>query len=182
MKRFLAASALAGAAVLALAPRPSLAARWQELGWATPAAAGLVYVDLDSIHQEGNYRIARFLTIYATPATNASGIKMDRILQETAFDCDKHRFTFLSTIGYFEGRKVGGSSPNSDWADRFRAVPLDSYSQHAYTVACTSALASHPDLSAAGDSPGTVKLPGPGGSGRPAGAGSKAQPAPPSNQ
>lgn len=145
--------------VLAGLPQTVMAARWRELGWATPAAAGFVYVDLDSIHQEGNYRIARFLTIYATPATNASGIRMDRILQQTAFDCDKHRFTFLSTIGYFEGRKVGGSSPNDDWSERFRAVPLDDYSQHAYTVTCTSPLVSRPSIDSVGDSPGTVKLP-----------------------
>ena len=151
------------AAVLCLEAAAAHAAHWQQLGFATAAAQGLVYVDLDSIHQEGNYRIARFLTIYATPATNINGIKMDRILQQTAFDCDHHTFTYLSTIGYFEGRKIGGSSPNDAWQEHFKTVPLDSYSQHAYRVACTSPLGTHPDLDTEqGSSPGSVKLPGPG--------------------
>ncbi len=154
MKASRAAVTLAAVGLLLL-PQRCLAARWQELGWATAAAAGLVYVDLDSIHQEGAYRIARFLTIYAEPATNSSGIRMDRLLQQTAFECNQHRFTFLSTIAYFEGRKIGGSSPADDWADRSRPVPLDSYSQHAFTVACTSPVASSTDFSADGDSPGT---------------------------
>jgi len=155
---------LAGlAGVLSLMSQPCDAARWRALGKAVGSSAGLAYLDLDSLREEGGYRIALFLTVYAAPEANVHSIKLDRIAQETAFDCAKHRFALRSTAGYFEGTKVGGSSDDGDWKESFKPVPLDPFSQRAYELVCDSPLAAHPEtIAALGDSPGSVILPAPG--------------------
>jgi Surface-adhesin protein E len=135
------------------------AARWKEIGQLDSGSAGVVYVDLDSIREDGGYRIALFLTIYAAAAANIHSIRLDRISQETAFDCAKRTFALLYTIGYFEGKEVGKSSDKSNWKDGLKAMPQDGFSQRAYDVACNSPLASHPeDGISLGDTPGSVKL------------------------
>ena len=141
------------------------AAHWQEVGPASGSSIGLVYMDMDSVHDDQGYRVAVFLTIYASPVPNPYGIKLDRITQETAFNCSKREFALLETIGYFEGKKVGGSSAKEgDWTGRARVVPQDPFSQRALDLACNAPLARQPEATPMpAESPGSVRLPGPGG-------------------
>jgi hypothetical protein len=113
----------------------SYAARWREVGQPEGPAVGIAYVDLDSVHEEDGFRVALFLTVYSDPAANAHNIKLDRIAQQTAFDCAAHRFALVSTVGFFQGKKVGTSSERDDWRDSFRAIPEDTFSQRAYRLA-----------------------------------------------
>lgn len=147
-------------ASMVLLAQTCYAARWKEIGQPDTGTAGVVYVDLDSIREDGGYRIALFLTIYSAAAANIHSIKLDRISQETAFDCTRRTFALIYTIGYFEGKEVGKSSDKSNWRDGLKALPQDGFSQRVYDVACNSSLASHPeDGSSLGDTPGSVKLP-----------------------
>jgi hypothetical protein len=122
-------------------------------------------MDADSVRQEQGYRVALFLTVYTGATPNSHGIKLDRITQETAFDCKQREFSLLETIGYYQGKKAGGSSAKEgEWKDRFRVVPQDPFSQRALDLACNSPLAPQPEPEAAAtDAPGSVRLPGPGG-------------------
>jgi hypothetical protein len=139
------------------------AARWQAVGTSNNGGLGLAYLDLDSVHQEEGYRIAVFLTIYGAAVPNAHSIRLDRITQETAFDCSRREFALRSTVGYFEGREVGLSADKGDWKERFRVVPQDVFSQRALDVACNSPVAPQPEaMPAAADAPASVRLPGPG--------------------
>jgi hypothetical protein len=138
------------------------AAHWQEVGPPDSAAPGLAYVDVDSVRQEGGYRVALFLTLYGDVEPNAHNIRLDRITQETAFDCSNRKFSLLTTTGYFQGKAVGGSSDHGNWRESFKPIPLDAYSQHAYELVCKSPVAKQPEVAATPeDSPGSVKLPGP---------------------
>jgi hypothetical protein len=122
----------------------------------------MAYIDLDSVREEEGYRIALFLTIYAVMVPNAHDIKLDRITQETAFDCTRREFALRSTVGYFEGKEVGLSSHKGDWRERFRAIPGDTFSQRALDLACNSKLAPQPEATPTPEeAPGAVKLPGP---------------------
>jgi hypothetical protein len=139
------------------------AARWQAVGTSNNGGLGLAYLDLDSVHQEEGYRIAVFLTIYSGGVPNAHSIKLDRITQETAFDCSRREFALRSTVGYFEGKEVGLSSEKGDWKERFKVVPQDAFSQRALDLACNSPLAPQPEaMPSAADAPASVRLPGPG--------------------
>jgi hypothetical protein len=146
-----------------LIAQPCYAAHWQAVGPSSGgSSSGTVYVDLDSVHEEEGYRLALFLTIYAVAVPNTHGIKLDRITQETAFDCKQRRFALRSTVGYFEGKEVGLSSQRGDWRASFRAVPSDTFSQRALDLVCNSALAPQPEPTGAPDeAPSVVKLPGP---------------------
>ena len=73
--------------VLLLLAQPCFAGHWKGVGPARGSSPGYVYIDLDSVHEEEGYRIAVFLTIYESAVPNAHDIKIDRITQETAFDC-----------------------------------------------------------------------------------------------
>ncbi len=138
------------------------AARWQAVGTSNNGALGLAYLDLDSVREEDGYRIALFLTIYSGVVPNAHSIKLDRITQETAFDCSRREFALRSTVGYFEGRQVGLSSEKGDWKERFKVLPKDVFSQRALDLACNSPLAPQPEATpAAADAPASVRLPGP---------------------
>ena len=148
-------------ASLALIPHTAAAAHWQEVGQVAGGSPGRAYVDLDSIRQDGGFRIALFLTIYANGALNSNSIRIDRIAQETAFDCAEHRYSLKSTVGYNAGKAVGGNSDKSDWTKRFRALPEDAYSQHAFDLACKSPLPQGPEITPEADSPGLVNLPAP---------------------
>jgi len=142
------------------------AAHWQEVGPpATGNSIGLVYMDMDSVHDDQGYRVALFLTIYASSVPNAHGIKLDRITQETAFNCGKREFALLETIGYFEGKKVGGSSAKEgDWKERARVLPQDPFSQRALDLACNAPVARQPEETPMpSESPGSIRLPGPNG-------------------
>jgi hypothetical protein len=148
--------------LISLLAHPCYAGNWQQVGQTQGASAGLAYIDLDSLREEGGFRVATFLTIYATGAANAHNVKLDRIVQETAFDCAKRMFTFLSTVGYLNGKEVGKSADKSDWRDSFKAVPKDGFSQLAYDLVCNSPIPAHSGSgTSAADSPGTVVLPGP---------------------
>ena len=144
------------------------AARWQAVGTSNNGGLGLAYLDLDSVRQEDGYRIAVFLTIYGAAVPNSHSIKLDRITQETAFDCSRREFALRSTVGYFEGRQVGLSAEKGDWKERFKVVPGDVFSQRALDLACNSPLAPQPEATpSAADAAGSVRLPGPGGSSAP---------------
>ena len=141
------------------------AAHWQSVGPLGGGVPGLVYMDMDSVHEDQGFRVALFLTVYGIAQPNSHDIKLDRITQETAFDCKQREFALLETIGYFQGRKAGGSSDKGgEWKDRFRVVPRDPFSQRALDLACNAPLAKQPEAEpTADDAPGSVKLPGPGG-------------------
>jgi hypothetical protein len=161
------------ALLFSIAP-PCYAAHWQVIGRSIGDTPGMSYIDLDSVREEEGYRVALFLTIYASAMPNAHKIKIDRISQETAFDCTRRQFALRSTVGYFEGKQVGLSSDQGDWKARFRELPKDTFSQRVLDMACNLPLAPQPEARpSAADAPGSVRLPGPGGVG--------AQP-PPSNQ
>jgi hypothetical protein len=141
------------------------AAHWQEVGPVNGDVAGLVYMDMDSVHDDQGFRVALFLTIYGVTVPNAHGIKLDRITQETAFNCGKREASLLETIGYFEGKKVGGSSAKEgDWKERAAVIPKDAFSQRALDLACNAPLARKPEETPMpSESPGTIRLPGPNG-------------------
>ena len=153
-----------------LVAAPCFAAHWQLVGPQSGSSPAMAYIDLDSIREEEGYRIALFLTIYGTAVPNAHNIKLDRITQETAFDCMRREFALRSTVGYYEGREVGSSSIKGDWREKFRALPADTFSQRALDLTCNSKLAPQPEATPTPDeAPGAVKLPGPGNiNGRPA--------------
>ena len=142
------------------------ATHWQAVGPSSGGVSGMVYMDSDSVREEEGYRIALFLTIYGYAIPNSHNIKLDRITQETAFDCGRRQFALLSTEGYFQGRKVGGSTEKGggDWKERFRIVPKDPFSQVAIDLACNSPLAPQPEPAPlAEEAAGSVRLPGPSG-------------------
>ena len=158
-------SAGLGAALLGLT-QLCYATHWQSVGPSNGSVSGMVYMDLDSVRETESYRVALFLTIYGYAVPNSHNIQLDRITQETAFDCNRREFALLSTEGYFQGRKVGGSTDKGggDWKERFRAVPKDQFSQVAIDLACNSPLAPQPQPAPLpADAAGSVRLPGPGG-------------------
>ncbi len=142
-----------------LLAQPCYATHWQVIGRPNNDTLGLAYVDMDSIHTDQQYRIATFLTVYTNATSNAHGIKLDRIAQETAFDCAKHTFALVSTVSYFEGKKTGSSSANDDWKTRFKGVYEDGFSQRAFDVTCNAPVVAKPPPAAASDSPANVNLP-----------------------
>jgi hypothetical protein len=151
---------LAGAlGVTALLAQPCYATHWQVIGRPNNDTLGLAYVDMDSIHKDGAYRVATFLTVYSNPTSNAHDIRFDRIAQETAFDCDKHTFALVSTVSYFEGKKTGSSSGSGDWKTRFKGVYEDPFSQRAFDVTCNAPVVTAPPPASAADSPANVILP-----------------------
>jgi hypothetical protein len=146
--------------ITALAAQPCHAAHWQAVGRPNDGSLGVAYVDLDSIHKDGIYRVAMFLTVYESPPPNAHEIKLDRIAQQTAFDCDKHTFSLISTVGYFQGKQSGSSHIGDDWKARFKGVYQDVFSQRAFDITCNAPLAPTPEPAASpADSPATVRLP-----------------------
>jgi hypothetical protein len=145
--------------VTALLAQPCYATHWQVIGRPNNDTLGLAYVDMDSVHEDGQYRIATFLTVYSNPTSNAHGIKLDRIAQETAFDCAKRTFALVSTVSYFEGKKTGSSSATDDWKTRFKGVYEDVFSQRAFDVTCNAPVVAKPPPAAAVDAPANVRLP-----------------------
>jgi hypothetical protein len=158
-------SAAFGGALLGLT-QLCYATHWQTVGPSNGSVSGMVYMDSDSVREEEGYRIALFLTIYGYAIPNAHNIKLDRITQETAFDCSRRQFALLATEGYFQGKKIGGSAGKGggDWKERFRSVPKDPFSQVAIDLACNSPLAPQPEPAPLpAEAAGSVRLPGPGG-------------------
>jgi len=141
--------------------QPCFAAHWQVIGRPSDGSLALAYIDMASIHRDGDYRVATFLTVYLHPITNAHGYKLDRIAQESAFDCNNHTFALVSTIGYFQGKEAGRSSGKSgDWRGNVRDLPKDVYSTRAFDVICNAPLAPSPEPAPSNeDAPATVRLP-----------------------
>jgi hypothetical protein len=141
--------------------QPCFAARWQAVGRPSDGSLALAYIDLDSIHRDGDFRVATFLTVYLNTVTNKQGYKFDRIAQETAFDCENHGFALVSTIGYRAGKQAGKSSGNgTDWKANVMALPKDVYSTRAFDITCNAPLAPSPEPPpSAADDPATVDLP-----------------------
>ena len=153
--------AVAFVGLVALMAEPCYAAHWQVIGRPSDRSLALAYIDMDSIHRDGAYRVATFLTVYVNPITNAHDYKLDRIAQDTAFDCDKHTFALVSTFGYFEGKPAGRSSGKPDeWKDNVRDLPKDPFSQRAFDVICNAPLAPMPEPTpSVEDAAATVRLP-----------------------
>jgi hypothetical protein len=145
--------------VTALLAQPCYATHWQVIGRPNNDTLGLAYVDMDSIHADSQYRVATFLTVYSNATSNEHGIKLDRIAQETAFDCEKHTFSLVSTVSYYEGKKTGSSSGDGDWKARFKGLYEDGFSQRAFDVTCNAPLVTKPPPATAADSPANVMLP-----------------------
>ena len=146
-----------------LAVQPCLAAHWQTIGPAKGGSLGLVYMDMDSVREEDGYRVAMFLTIYTSPVPKGNNARLDRITQETAFDCTQRQASLLATVGYFQGKEVGHTPEKSDWKERFGVVPKDVFSQRVLDMVCNAPLAPQPEPTpSSDDAPGSVRLPGPG--------------------
>jgi hypothetical protein len=161
-RRYRTTTALAALLPLAALPVVSLADNWQPVGETKGATAGMVYINMDSVRDEGGYRVATFLTILATDSKNSHDIKLDRFAQETAFDCAKHTFSPLATTGYLAGKKVGTSFDKGDWRSSFKGLPADPVAQGAFDLACKSPVAAHPSEPAQSSAaPATVELAGP---------------------
>jgi hypothetical protein len=154
------AGALGLTALLAIASQPCFATRWQVVGRPSDGSLGVAYVDMDSIHQDGQYRVATFLTVYQAPPPNTHDIKLDRIAQQTAFDCAKRTFSLVSTVGYYAGKRSGMSHTGDDWKTKFKGLYPDAFSQRAFDVTCNAPLAPMPEPEAsAAESPALVQLP-----------------------
>jgi hypothetical protein len=158
--------------LLCLITQPCYAAHWQAVGPVSSGSPGIAYIDLESVHEEYGFRVASFLTIYTSAVPSANDIKLDRITQETAFDCTQRQFALRSTVGYFEGKEVGLSSVKDDWKTHFKVVPRDTFSQRALDLACNAPLAVQPEATpSAAEAPASVQLP-------PAAGGKDVKPAP----
>jgi hypothetical protein len=151
------------AAAASLISVPCEAARWKPVGSTGGATNGMVYMDADSVRQESGFRVALFLTIYGYAVPNAHNIKLDRLTQETAFDCNRREFALIATVGYLQGKKVGGSSEAADWRQTLKVLPQDGFSQRTLDLTCNSPLAPQPEDTAPADAAAVVRLEGPGG-------------------
>src|SRR4051794_27365107 len=97
MRKTLASAFLSGA-LLSLT-QLCYATHWQAVGPSNGGVSGMVYMDLDSVREEEGSRVALFLTIYGYAVPNSHNMKLDRITQETAFDCNRREFALLATEG-----------------------------------------------------------------------------------
>jgi hypothetical protein len=148
-------------AVVSLLAQPCFATHWQKVGRPSDGSLALAYIDLDSVHRDGDFRVATFLTIYLHTVTNKHGAKLDRIAQETAFDCENHGFALISTVGYRAGKEAGHSSASgTDWKANMMALPKDVYSTRAFDITCNAPVAPTPEPPrTAAEDPATVELP-----------------------
>jgi len=62
--------ALSLLAVVSFLAQPCFAARWQAVGRPSDGSLALAYIYLDSIHRDGDFRVATFLTVYLHAITN----------------------------------------------------------------------------------------------------------------
>ena len=153
--------ALSLLAVVSFLAQPCFAAHWQAIGRPSDGSLALAYIDLDSVHRDGDFRVATFLTIYLHTVTNKRGAKLDRIAQETAFDCENHGVALVSTIGYRAGKEAGRSSASgTDWRANVMAMSKDTFSTRAFDITCNAPLAPMPEPPpSAAEAPATVELP-----------------------
>ncbi len=136
------------------------ATHWQVIGRPNDGSLGVAYVDLDSIHQDGLYRVATFLTVYDSPPPNSHNIKLDRIAQQTAFDCDKRMFSLITTRSYFEGKQSGASHTGDDWTGPVQGSLPGCLFTARLDVTCNAPLAPDPEPAGSpSDAPATVRLP-----------------------
>lgn len=133
-------------ALFALSSLSSHASKLQEIGENTKAGLDKSYIDLDSITQDGNLRIATFLTVYEKARENSHGIKLDRHSQKTAFDCQRKKFALISTVGFFNGKEIGTSPANSDWKSSLNDIPQDTFSQRSFLLVCGSMQQNSPKI------------------------------------
>lgn len=129
-----------GARLLALllgviASVPSFAAHWVYIG-KSGDTTDTIMMDTDSVRKVARFTMVDILTVYATPRVNSHDISMDRFLQKTAFDCAKHTFVALKTIGYLQGKRVGVSHVTADWKDEMVPIPGDPLSARIYRAVC----------------------------------------------
>jgi hypothetical protein len=150
--------------LVCLVTQPCLAAHWQAVGPTKGGSPGVVYMDMDSVRAEDGYRVVLFLTIYTSAVPKGHNVSLDRITQETAFDCMRRAASLRSTVGYSKGKEIGRSSDDGDWKERFGLIPKDIFSQRALDMACNAPLAPQPEaIPTSEEAPGSVRLPVPGG-------------------
>jgi hypothetical protein len=119
----------------AIAPVPSFAAHWIYIGKSSDTADKIM-MDSDSVRKLAQYTFVDILTVYATPRTNSHDITMDRFMQRTAFDCARHAFVAVKTIGYLQGKRVGASHTTVDWKSETVPIPNDPISARIYAAVC----------------------------------------------
>ena len=125
------------AVLFALAP-PANAALWKEVGHPDDTSTDKVFIDMESISQNGEYRQAMLMTVYGHPRLFANQLLIDRHNLTEAFDCQGKRVSAIVTAGFLEGNPVGGNKVNADWKSQFSAVPDDHLSQTVFALACSA--------------------------------------------
>jgi hypothetical protein len=121
---------------LSAAVTPCMASRWLEVG-SSGASTDKIMVDADSIQKVDQLRVADIMTVYAAPRTNVHNIILDRHVQKTAFNCVDHSFIGITTTGYLNDKRVGGSPETADWKAKLVPLPKDALSERIFAIVCT---------------------------------------------
>jgi S1-C subfamily serine protease len=143
---------------LACAAAPCFAARWQEVG--NPGiSTDKILVDTDSVHGDGDLRLALIMTVYTAPRTNAHNITLDKRIQRTAFDCANRTFIGIQTIGYLNDKQVGTSPETPDWRSKLIPLKDDPLNNRVTQLVCSQPLAADkpPNPGAPGAPPAQAK-------------------------
>lgn len=129
----------AGAALIACStPSPAGAAMWKEVGHPVDAPSDKVFLDLDSIARNGDFRQAVLMTVYPTPRLNAGQMMLDRLNRTEAFDCAGQRISGMVSTGFLQGQPVGRSLVNPDWKNQFTPLPDDAFSRAVFDQVCSA--------------------------------------------
>ncbi len=142
----------------AMLTRPCLATNWKELGNAADSL-DKVYIDTDSVEQQGGFRIVRIMTVYPAPRLNSHNLTMDSRIQQNAFDCERKMFYGIQLIGYLNGKQVGAGPLATDWKTKMVPVQTDSFSQRILSTACSLPLTT--GRGAPADIPPAIQQPAP---------------------
>lgn len=115
---------------------PCMASRWLEVG-SNGASTDKIMVDADSIQKVDQLKVADIMTVYPAPRTNVHNIVLDRHVQKTAFNCADHSFIGITTTGYLNDKRVGGSPETADWKTKLVPLPQDALSERIFAIVCT---------------------------------------------
>jgi S1-C subfamily serine protease len=95
-----------------------------------------VMVDLDSVETVDGFRVARIMTLFNAPRTNAHDITFDRRVQRTAFDCAGKMAAGIRTFGFMGEKQVGSSPETADWRNKLRPIGTDPMNNRALALIC----------------------------------------------